>query len=104
MSVNGMTTELSIPAAQKAEARSIWRELVALLCPDSLIAVVFVFAFVLIALIWLGAVVHVDNERQGAIEAMQRRNDSLAMAFEAYINQSITRADQVARSLRREII
>ena len=101
--VNGMTTEPAHPAASKTPPQSLWQQLVALLCPDSVIAIVFVFAFALIAIIWLGAVVHVGEERESAIAGMQRRNASLAMAFEAYINQSIKHADQAARSLRREI-
>jgi diguanylate cyclase (GGDEF)-like protein/PAS domain S-box-containing protein len=92
----------AVRPAATARDTSTLRQVLALLCPDAVIALILVFSGALIAAIWLGIFVHVYNERDDTIAGVVRQNDNLAIAFEEHINQTIKRADQVARFLRHE--
>ncbi len=79
-----------------------WRKLLALLCPDIVIAIILAFSALLIVAIWLATIVHVYNERTDTVAGVMRQNDNLAIAFEEHINQTVKRIDQVGLFLRQE--
>ena len=89
-------------ARTAATLRGRWNELTAAFGPDSVIALILLFAGVLIVGIWLATMLRIQVARDEAVAGVVRQNDNFAVAFEEHIDRTIKGIDLVVRFLRHE--